>query len=185
MPNIIIGKDGVFQNGFFSTDFTEGGLRYEWHNLGPGVTADEATMDSHFIGSPDGSGIRTTIINWSNVGYTQSQPAYLPAIRWAWKAEGQIFLPENGTYNFAVDCDDAADMFVDKVNVSNRYGAGAPELNYSSPNIIKTPLTRNSGWYDFKVRLRQGSSGSTLSVAWNKPSDSSYGVIPVNRFRYN
>jgi hypothetical protein len=113
----------------------------------------------------------------SSVGYFPQSDNYL------WQGQGYVYVPISGTYTFAIDSDDAGDLFVNNVRVSDFYGGHAMTYDFSSTSINKTPIELTAGWYPIKARVQESAGGSGMSVGWIKPGSSTWEVIPEEYLR--
>jgi len=135
-----------------------------------------------------GSFLHTTTINWSSTGLTGAggatgaKPTYLPAEQFSWRAEGYILAPTTGTYSFAVDGDDAVDVFVNGVNVANYYGGHAFAGTWQTGTGTGTIYLTGGQYYTFRARQQDGAVIDGIQVGWKKPGDDSYSIIPNNNF---
>jgi hypothetical protein len=200
----IIGHQTFTANGAWIKPGTSG-LIYTWYTQSSATNpSNEAGLDALFntsTSSPTvtfgGTGLHTTNINWSDtlvIGsgniQTDTKPAYLPSQTFSWQVEGYILAPETGVYTFAVDGDDACDLFVDGVNVANFYGGHAFGSTYGNSwsgtgggNQIAGTISLVAGqYYSFKARMQDGSGNNGMQVGWKRPSDSIIRLIPSSVF---
>ena len=128
--------------------------------------------------------VYSTGIHTANVNFTNSSnlPNYINnnATNFIWLAEGYIYIPTNGTYTFAVDSDDASDVLINNTLVSSYYDAHDFVNDFNSSSIIKYPITLNVGWYPILLRLEQGIGGFGIKLAWKKPDDTDYSIVPLS-----
>lgn len=124
-----------------------------------------------------GSGSYDDRIYWHNSDW-DAKPSYLPADGYSWKAEGYVYAQTSGTYDFAVDSDDASDVWIDGQKVAYWYGGHGTEGGWSHSGSINL----EQGWHRFRARMEEGGGGDGIGVAWQKPGDSSYSVIPASEY---
>lgn len=119
-------------------------------------------------------------IYWASGTYPSfdSKPSYLPGDGYSWKAEGYIYAPVDGTYTFAVDSDDASDVWVAGEQVASWLGAHGAEGGWSHSGTID--LTK--GWHTFRARMEEGTGADAFGVAWKRPTDESFSVIDYEYF---
>lgn len=91
---------------------------------------------------------------------------------------GLLYAPVDGTYSFAVDSDDASALEIDGQNVVGWYGQHVVSNGWSHSGTIY--LSR--GWHLFVYRMEEGSGSQSARVAWKKPGDTSWSVIPRDAF---
>jgi hypothetical protein len=165
---------------------TPNNLVYTWYNTSAwysanGHAATTAALDTYFDDTNDGvtlggTGYHNEEINWStSIG--GPKPSYLPADLYSWMVEGYIYIPTTGEYTFKINSDDASDVFVDGVLVSEYYGPHG-----MSDAAINTPITLKKGSYTFRARFEEGGGGDGIIVSWKKPGDSSFTVIPAEYY---
>ena len=137
-----------------------------------------------------GSGTHANDINWSadQVAYPDAKPAYLPAAGYTWVAEGWIYCPAAGSYQFCVDSSDAADVHVDWIGAATWYGSHDVEVTQATLNSTThagPAITLAKGWHQFRARVEHrsgGSGGGALAVGWKKPGDSAFTIVPQTNF---
>ena len=185
--NTIITTASLNQSTLLATYYTQSAVTTPTTEAGLDALFNTATSSP--VVTLGGSFLHTTIINWSSTapaagagGATGAKPTYLPAEQFSWKVEGYILAPTTGTYSFAVDGDDAVDVFVNGVNVANYYGghgfASAWQIGTGTGTI-----SLNAGqYYTFRARHQEGSGGDGIQVGWKKPGDASYSIIPADNF---
>jgi hypothetical protein len=132
-----------------------------------------------------GSGSWNSTIHWGNsnqnteLGSTNNKPSYLPGDGYSWKVEGYLVPPESGTYTIGVDGDDAIDVKIGDEFPATWYGGHGFDNNYGHNGTIS--LTGGES-YTFRARMEEGGGGDGISVAWIRPSSSSYELIPTSAF---
>lgn len=139
-----------------------------------------------------GSGDYDNIIFWGSsnqsaggFGSTQNKPSYLPAEGYSWKIEGFIYAPTSGTYRFAVDGDDAVDIFVNDQLVCYWYdGHGFDNSLSGGPGVNPGSITlQGDSYYPFKARMEEGGGGDGIACFWEVPGQSFQIIPPENLFR--
>ncbi len=124
------------------------------------------------------TGVHEGEIHWYDGSQWNEKPEYLPGDRYSWKASGYLFVPENGTYTFGIDSDDASDLFIDGEKVTSFYGGHAISGSYGNTG----ELFLERGQHRFTVRMEEGTEDDGVSVAWMKPGESSFNVISADKF---
>lgn len=158
----------LFNHSYSSHPTTTAGLDALFAS-GTGLTTGTHTGQIAWAHTP-------TSIRWG--GTTSGYPSYHnKTVNYGWKVEGYIYLPEDGTYNFLVDGDDAIDIFVNGQLCSYWYGGHG-----FGSGATTTAVTFSKGWYPLLVRQEEIGGGDGIAVGWNKPSDSSYSTIPGSAF---
>lgn len=172
-------------------------FEYEWYDTSSlygsnGHPSNESEMDNFFDQSRsdvtlEGNGNHTNNINWGSsgqstqVGSVGPKPDYLPGDGYSWKVGGTLYAPESGTYTIGVDSDDASDVFIDGQRITEYYGGHG--FGGSFDNHSDT-VSLDVGFHSFTARMEEGGGGDGISVAWQKPSDSSWSIIPDSNFTY-
>lgn len=81
---------------------------------------------------------------------------------------GQIFIPENGSYTFSIDGDDAVEVMIDGKD-SNKwgwYGGHANNRsNWESPSARSKTITLTAGWKSIRFRHAEGSGEDNWGFA--------------------
>lgn len=81
--------------------------------------------------------------------------------------EGSLYIPTDGTYEFAVDGDDAVEFSIDGTVVASWYGghgANASQLDNHSGSIFLT-----EGTYNIKYRHEEQTGGDSYALYWQPP----------------
>jgi hypothetical protein len=112
--------------------------------------------------------------------YPYPKPSYLPSDGFSFELVGEIYAPEGGTYQFGVDGDDAVDVYIDGQFVASWYGGHGPDGSLSAHS---GSIDLTTGWHTIVSRQEEGGGGEAWAVGWNKPSDSSFSVIPESSYR--
>ena len=84
---------------------------------------------------------------------------------------GLIYIPVDGTYEFAVDGDDAVAVLIDDKEVATWYG----------------PHGFSGGWrgyHKFEALMQEWGGSDGIKVAWKKPGDRDFSIIPSDYFYY-
>ncbi|WP_052329954.1 glycine-rich protein [Thermicanus aegyptius] len=138
-----------------------------------------------------GKGIHEGSIEWhqwhTGISFYGPKPSYLPVGaygHYAWRAYGEIYIPENGKYSFAVDSDDASEILIDDNVILSWYGPHGMSRESGGGNFDhNTAVTLTKGWHAFEARMQQWDGGEGLVVAWKKPGDTDFSIIPGSQFR--
>jgi hypothetical protein len=112
--------------------------------------------------------------------YPYPKPSYLPGDGFSFELVGEIYAPEDGTYQFGVDGDDAVDVYIDGQFVTSWYGGHGPDGSLSAHS---GSIDLTTGWHTIVSRHEEGGGGDAWAVGWNKPNDSSFSVIPESSYR--
>ena len=88
------------------------------------------------------------------------------------KFAGYVFAPEDGTYTFATNSDDASDLSVDGNVICSWYG-GHGTGSWRTGTVALT-----TGWHEFVYYQEEGGGGQAWYAGWQKPSDSGISIIP-------
>ena len=129
-----------------------------WNNTsfsGPPVAFDTG------VGTAGGALAR----NW---GYG-SPAAGVAVDQWTARFSGEIHLPNPGTYSFALNVDDAAEVFIDDALVVSAGCCGA-----SAPATVS--VTR-AGWHRIRVDYLEASATAWLELSWTPPNGTQ-GLVP-------
>jgi len=93
---------------------------------------------------------------------------------------GLIYAPVDGTYEFAVDGDDAVAVLIDDKEVATWYGGHGFSGGWSHSGSI----TLDSGYHKFEALMQEWYGGDGIKVAWKKPGDAIFSIIPSSNFYY-
>ncbi|MFB6175387.1 MAG: PA14 domain-containing protein [Candidatus Nanohalobium sp.] len=165
-----------------------GNLNYRWYDTGSyyssnGHPSNTGEMNSFFNSSKNGvnlggEGLHNGSVSWYDGSDWGEKPDYLPAQGYSWKASGYLYAPESGVYTIGLDSDDASDVFINGSKVVSWYGGHAVSGSYDHSNKVYL----DKGQYTIKVRMEEGGGDDGVSVAWKKPGESSFELIPGKRF---
>ncbi|MFP4662073.1 MAG: PA14 domain-containing protein [Halanaerobiales bacterium] len=162
------------KNGLYFTSFqTEGYFKQHGHPL------NTSEMNNYFKEENEGinyhhSGIYGRDIDWTEY----NKPSYLPDNYYSILLGGYIFVPEDGNYTFAIDSDDASDLFINNELVVSWYDDHNMANNYEQNGDIY--LTK--GYHLIQIRLEEGRGEEGLRLAWKKPDDQRFYKIPADNF---
>ncbi|MFB6203284.1 MAG: PA14 domain-containing protein [Candidatus Nanohaloarchaea archaeon] len=166
----------------------QGKLAYRWYetqglNQEDNYADSEDAMDKFFNPSRSGVSLQGTgnhsgSVHWQSGGGWNAKPSYLPGDHFSWKASGYLYAPESGTYTIGIDSDDASDVFIDGKRAVSWYGGHGVSGSYVHSDTIQL----DKGYHTFRVRVQEHTGGSGVSVAWKRPGESSFQVIPSDRF---
>lgn len=98
---------------------------------------------------------------------------------WSFKADGYVYCPTRGTYEFALDCSDAGDLTINSRTVVSWYGSHLADGTYGA-HIGS--ITLSAGWHRITVRVESRSPNGSLSVGWKQPGESTFSSIPASSF---
>ncbi|MFB6203599.1 MAG: DUF2341 domain-containing protein, partial [Candidatus Nanohaloarchaea archaeon] len=132
-----------------------------------------------------------TMINNINCGGSTECNLFVSSDTYGTCVTGYIYAPSSGTYSFATDSDDASDFFInvpstslehcDSVSSGNRvasfYGSHG-QCNCWSHN---GQVSLSKGYHPFVYRMSDRGGGDVYQLAWKKPSDSSFSIVPSSR----
>ncbi|WP_432455990.1 DUF6701 domain-containing protein [Agarivorans sp. QJM3NY_29] len=92
---------------------------------------------------------------------------------------GYLNAPESGTYQFAVDGDDAVELLIDEQVVTGYYGLHSKSeqpQNRVSLNLAK-------GWHKVEFRYHEHTGNEYYYLYWQKPSEHRLTIIPASQFQ--
>jgi hypothetical protein len=159
----------------------DGSLNVTWGVRTGSHPATQAAMDALFttyVVSPQ-STTHSGVINWGRTS-APAKPSYLPADMYVWKGSGYIYCPADGVYTFSIDEDDCGDLLIDDTLVVSEYNASGSGVTNTWAITGAVTLTR--GWHSFTARVEDGTGGDGFGVAWKRPGDASFAVIPAKHF---
>jgi len=150
-----------------------GGLLYSSH---PGNHADYDTLVSQFaqaqylVGSQFANNGR---IDGSGNPYSTQQDHYLTIFT------GTLKINTGGTYQFAVDGDDAVEVIIDGTEVAGWYGGhGSCSCTSHSGSI-----TLGSGDHTVEFRQEENTGADNYYLRWNGPdSSNNWDIVPTSGF---
>ena len=105
--------------------------------------------------------------------------AYAKADRFLLKLEGGIRLDRSGAWQFAVNSDDGAAVWIDGRLVVGRRQDTGPSGGFGSEG---SPVELNAGLHEIVVVFREAGGGQCLRVAMKGPGDASFAYIPQTKF---
>jgi len=102
---------------------------------------------------------------------------------------GSIYIPEDGSYQFCMNCGrQASDLIIDGDVVASRYGKDFTPDNPASStfqSILENRagiVTLSAGEHVIRARCWIGEKLRTLAVYWKKPGDTIFELIPAKYF---
>lgn len=104
--------------------------------------------------------------------------AYAKTDRFLLKLEGGIRLDRSGAWQFAVDSDDGAAVWIDGQLVVGRCQDTGPSGNFGSEG---SPVELDAGLHEIVVVFREAAGGQCLRVAMKGPGDASFAYIPQTK----
>lgn len=156
-------------------------------STGLGIGSDGATdLAGFFVIQPTGT--YTDQIAWSEgTEFPDDPPDYIDASGgWAWRVRGWVYAATSGTYTFAVDSSDAADVLVNHKVVASWYGSHAPAGSGGVPDFTghNGTIELEAGWHRFAVRVetRDGTTTGAIAIGWKEPGDGAFSIIPSSKF---
>ena len=93
---------------------------------------------------------------------------------------GLIYAPADGRYEFAVDGGGALAVLIDDREAAAWYGGHGFSGGWSRRGAI----TLDRGYHKFEVLMQEWGGGDGIRVAWKKPGDASFSIIPSDYFYY-
>jgi len=93
---------------------------------------------------------------------------------------GYIYIPDDGTYQFAVDGSDAVAILIDDNEVASWYGQHEFSGDWSHTGSI----TLSRGYHKFEVLMQEWDGSDGVKAAWKKPGDMDFSIIPQDHFYY-
>ena len=99
--------------------------------------------------------------------------------RFLLKLEGGIRLDRAGAWQFAVNSDDGAAVWIDGRLVVGRRQDTGPSEGFGSEG---SPVELNAGLHEIVVVFREAGGGQCLRVAMKGPGDASFAYIPQTKF---
>lgn len=99
--------------------------------------------------------------------------------RFLLKLEGGIRLDRSGAWQFAVNSDDGAAVWIDGRLVVGRRQDTGPSEGFGSEG---SPVELNAGLHEIVVVFREAGGGQCLRVAMKGPGDASFAYIPQTKF---
>jgi hypothetical protein len=94
---------------------------------------------------------------------------------------GFIYAPENGTYHFAVDGDDAVAVLIDGKEVASWYWGHGFCNNWS--HWGRVGLTK--GYHRIELVQQENGGGDGISVAWQKPGVAGWSALPLQNLYFD
>jgi hypothetical protein len=152
-------------------------LFYKWFTTDGTNPTTKAGFDAFFAVSPQSSGIdEAREINWLVVA---DRPSYITqTTSFAWEVTGFLIITEPGEYIFNTRSDDGNELQINGQVLTSFYGGrGVP-----NPGDVSSPITLGVGAHPFQYRMQQGGGGAGAQVRWQRPSSSTYEVIPSSNF---
>jgi hypothetical protein len=160
-----------------NTKLKIGALFYKWFTTPSGNPTTKEGFDVFFTLTPQESGIDyNRQIDWVTV---ETRPTYItPTTLFAWEVTGILIVTEPGDYIFNTRSDDGNELQINGQVVTSFYGGrGVPALG-----DISTSVNLQIGYHTFQYRMQQGSGGAGAQVRWQRPSSSTFEVIPSSNF---
>lgn len=99
---------------------------------------------------------------------------------------GYLTVPSNGYYKFSIDGDDAVDFIIEDNVVASYYGNHwfRWELNDTKTTHTTVYLEKTKA-YSIQVHCHQRGGDYGLNLAWKKPNDKQFEIIPSHYFSTN
>ena len=132
--------------------------------------------NSYAIGSKEfGSGIvdniNTTGSN-NNPYHSGTDEKYLSIF------DGYINVPQDGSYSFAINGDDAVEVIIDNNYFGWYNGHGSDSTTHNQA------FNLSAGYHTIKFRHQEWSGGDSYQLYWKKPGYNSYSIVPKNNLFY-
>jgi hypothetical protein len=151
------------------------------------VTETNISWDER-LSSYQTSGTYSGRIAWSNSTsiLPDTIPSYLVSpYNFAIVMKGKINIPTSDYYIFALDCINAADVFIDNIPIVSWYGEhnllGIGAIpNFEQHQSIPKFLT--AGQHDISVRYENISGNCGIALGWKKVSDTTFSIIPSENY---
>lgn len=134
------------------------------------------------------SGTYSGRIAWSNSTsiLPDTIPTYLTSpYNFAIIMKGKINILTEDYYIFALDCINAADVFIDNAPVISWYGkhnllgvGAVPNFEQHQSN----PIFLTAGQHDISVRYENISGNCGIALGWKKLSDTAFSIIPSENY---
>lgn len=105
-------------------------------------------------------------------------PANIRSTNVKMKVTGKLVAPVAGSYAFSLRADETCEIRIDGVLRFSRY---ANNLNIDS-FVNSGSVNLSAGEHDIDVRLINISDQGGISLAWRKPGDSAFSIIPAGNF---
>ena len=107
-------------------------------------------------------------INGSGNPFDAASEHYLTVFR------GYLYIPQDGTWLFAVDGDDAVEFWLDGQVRTAIYGP------HSANNSPQNPVTLylEAGYHSLEYRHQEYTGSDSYRLYWKTPDDSSYSIVP-------
>ena len=157
------------------------GLNYSyWTTDGTNPTSQQG-FDAFFTGTPAGTGVHSTVINWDHTNSRGTKPSYLPNDAFAWQVEGYIYIPTAATYQFGTGSDDGNQLTIDGTIVTSFYGGRGVPGTVTNPNDISSSIVLGVGYYTFRYRMQEGGGGDGGYVAM-RVNGGSWDVLPASYY---
>ncbi len=156
----------------------------DWQGVNERSPAVRRQMDYLFRSSEVAPGefeglIHTGSVAWGG-SWPGAKPAYLPGTDYSWAADGWLYAPEPGLYQFGIDGSDAIDLTINGKPIAAWYGSHAEAGAYAHTGGV----TLKKGWHRLYLRMEHRStlapgSGGSIALGWKKPSDAGLATIPA------
>lgn len=122
--------------------------------------------------------------NGPTLTYTSGYPSYMTdtntTATYGILYRGYIYAPEDGTYEFSINGDDAMDLHIGGTKVAYWYGGHGFR---SDPNRNDGSITLTKGWHTFQTRFEEQGGGDGIAVGWLRPSSSSWEIVPGRYYK--
>ena len=92
--------------------------------------------------------------------------------------EGYINAPEDGTYTFGVDGDDAIEVWIDGLIASTFYGLHGENGSATGQQDI----TLAAGYHSIEYRFQEYTGGDSYKMYWQPPSNGNLIIIPQSAY---
>lgn len=157
------------------------GLTYSYWTTNGTNPTNQTAFDAFFSGTPAGTGVHSTDINWDYQNSRGPKPSYLPDDAYAWQVEGFIYIATAGTYYFGTGSDDGNQLTINGTIVTSHYGGRGVLGSVTSPGETGS-ISLSTGYVAFSYRMQEGNGGDGCYVAWKLPGEVSYVATPASVF---
>lgn len=94
--------------------------------------------------------------------------------------KGYIYAPEDGTYEFSINGDDAMDLHIGGTRVAYWYNGHGFR---SDPARNDGSIVLKKGWHTFQTRFEEQGGGDGIAVGWLRPSAGSWEIVPGRYYK--
>ena len=154
----------IHQTFFSNYEGYVAGLTYSYWTTNGTNPTNQTGFDAFFTGTPAGTGVHSTVINWDHNNSRGTKPSYLPNDAFAWQVEGYIYVSSSATYEFGTGSDDGNQLTIAGTIVTSFYGGRGVPGTVTNPNDTGS-ISLGSGYHTFRYRMQEGGGGDGCYVA--------------------